>query len=61
MDKAHNNNTSIFHLGNPNGRKPSNLHLEIIIMRSEYNEERETMEMISKDINPENSLLLLCM
>ena len=32
---------SIFHLGKPNGRKPSNLRLEIIILRLEYNEERK--------------------
>ena len=53
MDKAQNNNTSIFHLGNPNGRKPNNLRLEMIILRSEYNEEeRENMEKLSKDRNP---------
>ena len=40
LDKAQNNNTSIFHLGKPIGRKPSNLRLEIIILRSQYNEER---------------------
>ena len=45
-------------MGNPNGRKPNNLHLEIIILRSEYNEEeRKNMEKLSKDRNPENSLL----
>ena len=32
---------SIFHLGNPNQRKTNNLRLEIIILRSQYNEERK--------------------
>ena len=41
-------------MGNPNGIKPSNLRLEMIILRSEYNEEeRENMEKLSKDRNPE--------
>ena len=43
---------------NRNGRKPNNLRLEMIILRTVYNEERENMEMLSKDRNPENSLLL---
>ena len=48
-------------MGNPIGRKPNNLCLEMIIMRTMYNEEKENMEMLSKDRNPENSLLLQCM
>ena len=63
IDKEKNNNTIIFHLGNPNGRKPNNLLLEIIILISEYNEEskRKNMEMLSKYRNPGNNLVLQCM
>ena len=45
-------------MGNPIGRKPNNLRLEMIILRTMYNEERENMEMLSKDRNPQNNLLL---
>ena len=49
----------IFILRNQNGRKPNNLRLEMIILRSLYNEEeRENIEMLSKDSNLENNLLL---
>ena len=44
---------SIFILENPNERKPNNLRIEIIIMRSLYNEERENMELSSRDRNPQ--------
>ena len=48
-----------FSPGKPNWEKLNNLRLEMIIMRSEYNEEeRENMEKVSKDRNPENSLHL---
>ena len=57
--KAQNNNTSVLILGNPIGKNPANLHIEIITSenKEEKKREREREKMSLADITIENTLL----